>query len=836
MTIIFFLFSSIKCVQYSISGYFLTISGEGSIDQNGARSKGDYTKIREINILPGPTEICSEAFFNFERLQTISISNTITKITSPFFRCKELKYINVAGDNQFYCSIDNVLYSKDKTQLITVSINNIIIDENVEAILEYAFCNGNSYQYKEIKIPNKVKSTVLRAINEAKIEKLTWGDSPSLEQLIGFDWSNFGTFVVPKSCKIIRDSCFRGSIIKSIEFQEVSTLQTLDTNSFILANIKSIEFPDSLLYINDDAFSQCTYLESIKLGKNVTTFSTKALSGCTNLKIIQIDEENPNFQTIDNVVYNSAKTDIIFIPLGLESINVTSSIVSIGTTLLQNLVNLTNIVIQDGNPNFQGESGILYNANFTKLLAICGGVQKVIVKSTVIELCEYCAYSLQKLTHFEFEENSSCQIIGPSAFQQSTITELILPDSVTEIGQYAFEKCKQFKSFVVSSTSNLETIKSYSFQSSEITSVYIPSKVTLIDSKSFSNCQNLTNVTFAEMSQNITLKDDIFSMTSISTFVFPNNIESLGNSLLANCYQLKNVVFSDSIHTVPESTCLNCISLEEIVLPDSIDTIKTKAFSYCTSLKYVYTSASTIEATSFSYCTSLETFNFSSNISSLDSGIFRGCNNLKSFHVEAGSQSFKTYEGVVFDNSDKKLVLYPPGLESAIISLSTEEFGDNAFAYSEVLKYVTFLSGNRITVFPPYLFLECVSLQFIQFPSTITTISDSCFASCASLKSLILPSSLQTIGENAFSKCGSLKQIKYCGSNTIEQDKAFDENTNDIIISVTVLYKGDTFCSLNVHHSLTPDCELQIQIPTCEKHYCGNISYLKFAIMIVFTS
>ena len=136
--------------------------------------------------------------------------------------------------------------------------------------------------------------------------------------------------------------------------------------------------------------------------------------------------------------------------------------------------------------------------------------------------------------------------------------------------------------------------------------------------------------------------------------------------------------------------------------------------------------------------------------------------------------------------------------------------------------------------------MSCFCIQFlttwVHFSSTLKEISTSCFASCISLKTINLPSSLETIGENAFYNCTSLKQIKYCGSNTIEQDKAFDENTNDIIISVTILYKGDTFCSLNVHHSLTPDCELQIQIPTCEKHYCGNISYLKFAIMIVFTS
>lgn len=90
-------------------------------------------------------------------LKTIKLPSSITEIEiGAFDECSSLTDIFVDEDNSTFCSIDGILYSKDKTRLIKVpsAKQEIEINSTTKTIVNKAFYNT---QLKEIFIPKEVE-------------------------------------------------------------------------------------------------------------------------------------------------------------------------------------------------------------------------------------------------------------------------------------------------------------------------------------------------------------------------------------------------------------------------------------------------------------------------------------------------------------------------------------------------------------------------------------------------------------------------------------------------------------------------------------------------------
>ena len=228
----------------------------------------------------------------------------------------------------------------------------------------------------------------------------------------------------------------------------------------------------------------------------------------------------------------------------------------------------------------------------------------------------------------------------------------------------------------------------------------------------------------------------------------------------------------------------------------------------------------------------MQDFNFSVYMgTSIDASIFQGCNNLKKFNVDGSNINIRTVYDSVYSHDGETLILFPPGKESAIIVNATVRFADNAFAWSNVLRSVYFLSGSMLETFGSSSFYYCKSLSSIQFPPRLTEIKTKCFMGCTSLKSVNLPDSLRNIEQDAFSECSSLRNVKYCGTNKIEGTHVF---MNTLTIRVTDIYPYDTFCSNHVTKSLKSDCEVKYQFAcSCLRRTPTPISRLSTMIILM---
>lgn len=88
--------------------------------------------------------ISTGAFENCSKIESIYIPATIREIgTGAFVGCRSLSSFSVESTNTEYCSVGNVLFSKDKTELICYPAKRVgasyLLSTNVTTIAPYAF-------------------------------------------------------------------------------------------------------------------------------------------------------------------------------------------------------------------------------------------------------------------------------------------------------------------------------------------------------------------------------------------------------------------------------------------------------------------------------------------------------------------------------------------------------------------------------------------------------------------------------------------------------------------------------------------------------------------------
>ena len=189
-------------------------------------------------------------------------------------QCKKLNVIEVNASNQSFCSVNNVLFDKQMTELIAYPAlktdKNYIVPKTVTKIFANAFCNQSIVQ--SVDMGNDVTELGAGAFkNCTSLERIT----------------------LSKSIKEIKASAFENcASLKEIIFPE--KLVKIDTLAFAGCNrLSSLNLPDSLMELRGDAFANCTGLVSVVFGSKVTSIRQFAFRGVSSVRTMKFAEGDP---------------------------------------------------------------------------------------------------------------------------------------------------------------------------------------------------------------------------------------------------------------------------------------------------------------------------------------------------------------------------------------------------------------------------------------------------------------------------------------------------------------------------------------------------------------
>lgn len=130
-----------------------------SVTSIGSSAFSGCTGLTNLIIPDNVTSIGDGAFSDCTSLMGITIPDRVDTIGSyAFTRCSSLSFIDVSTGNTSYCSVDGVLFSKDRTELISYphgkAADSYVIPDSVTVIADSAFYG--SANLTSITIPNTI--------------------------------------------------------------------------------------------------------------------------------------------------------------------------------------------------------------------------------------------------------------------------------------------------------------------------------------------------------------------------------------------------------------------------------------------------------------------------------------------------------------------------------------------------------------------------------------------------------------------------------------------------------------------------------------------------------
>jgi Flp pilus assembly protein protease CpaA len=223
--------------------------------------------------------------------------------------------------------------------------------------------------------------------------------------------------------------------------------------------IKTLDLQQGVTTIGNFAFIYCSGLTSVTIPNSVTSIGELAFAWCSGLTSIDVDASNPNYSSVNGVVFNKLQNTLIQYPAG-----------KIGDYTIHNSVTtIRNYAFFD-----------------------CSGLTSVTIPNSVTT-------------------------IGESAFYFCIgLTSVTIPNSVTTIGIYAFCACSGLTGSLTIPNSVTTIGHSVFYSCSGLTSVTIPNSVTTIGNSAFYYCSGLTSVTIR--TPDVVLFKDL-SMSKIRTII-----------------------------------------------------------------------------------------------------------------------------------------------------------------------------------------------------------------------------------------------------------------------------------------------------------------------------
>ncbi len=239
------------------------------------------------------------AFYGWHKLPSVTIPASVEFIAGAVFSSSyELTEIKVESGNEFYTSVEGILYNIDMTELLDYPVakggSTYTLPTTVTKIAGWCFSN-NRY-LTSIELNDNIKT----------IEDGTFAYCRTLKIL------EFGNNVTKIGVNSFRD-CDK---IVSLEFP--NSIEMIDSFAFFdCGGLINVEIPEKVTVIKDYVFASCTSLESVTIPLSVVSIESMAFGNITSLKNVKYKGTETQWKAISIDETNNdslLKANIEFLP------------------------------------------------------------------------------------------------------------------------------------------------------------------------------------------------------------------------------------------------------------------------------------------------------------------------------------------------------------------------------------------------------------------------------------------------------------------------------------------------------------------------------------------
>lgn len=479
------------------------------------------------------------------------------------------------------------------------------------------------------------------------------------------------------------------------------------------------------------AFFGCSELTSLTIPSDVTTIGPNAVSGCRGLKSAgpiggNYDYEFGWEEAIPSHAFSNCS--------GLVSVNIPSSVTSIGSSAFFGCSGLASVDIPSGAISIG--SSAFYGCSGLTSINIPSGVTSI--GSSIFEDCD----DLSSVLIF----NSACGIFD---------SPLTIPENITIFG-YANSTARTYAETYGRIFVSLESVEND----------VIP--IVLAASKEKTEYEvgdviNVDDITVTARYTDGTTK----TVTGFITNASDIDMSIAGKTILLITYQEGNVILKAKVGiSVKEAsgviepthilkynvkddgtitiTGYEWTDSEDLVITEKVDGYTVTGIGNSAFYEALLTSViippsvTSIDSYAFYYCTKLTKIRIPSSVTSIGSEAFYGCNGLTSAGPIGGGYDYEFGWG--------------------------RDIPDDAFSYCSGLTNVNI--PPSVTSIGARAFCGCSGLTSVSIPPAVASIGARAFEGCDGLTSVSVPSGVTKIRSSAFKDCSSLSSIQilnpYC--------------------------------------------------------------------------
>lgn len=459
-----------------------------------------------------------------------------------------------------------------------------------EGWCELRYRQNDAWNEDTLTIPAYYQGSPVKAIGVAALRDIT----------------NLKTVILPDTMRIIGVNVFMGCNQIEYNFYGGALYLGTQTNPYFALiraenkEITSCEFHPDTKIVAENAFEDCTSLQSVTLNDKLIYLGENAFLNCNRIEYTEYQDSfylgsatNPYFSLVKRKESGTPKCVLhadtkriesgAFSQREITSITFPQGLRFIATNAFDSATGNFDVTIPDG---VCVESRAFYSARIHSItISKNADLQAYALRSTFVQTAT-------------FEEG--CTKVSPGLFYGSfSLTSVHLPESMLHIGNAAFRQCSKLQN--IDLPSNLIRLGKEAFLSCPaITAVTFPTTLTEIGSYAFSDCDGLTSL------------------------YLPEHITQIGENAFSYCDRLKSIIIDAHITVLSPSILENSKELETLQLPGTLKKIDSYALAQCTKLKIITVPEGVTEIGkgAFSSCRSLKAINLPRSLQKIGEGAF----------------------------------------------------------------------------------------------------------------------------------------------------------------------------------------------------------------------